>query len=47
MGFDKHFNQDHCYLDDPADSVAMNVEIVEEDYQVPQNNVILKKKVIR
>lgn len=47
MGFDKSFNQDHCYLDDPADSVAMNVEIIEENYQIPQNNAILEKPVMR
>ncbi|CAH0600750.1 unnamed protein product [Chrysodeixis includens] len=37
MGFDKHFNEDHCYLDESADDVAMNVDVKEETYQTSPN----------
>ncbi|XP_026728685.1 uncharacterized protein LOC113494506 [Trichoplusia ni] len=37
MGFDKHFNEDHCYLDESADDVAMNVDVKEEAYQISPN----------
>lgn len=37
MGFDKHFNEDHCYLDESADDVAMNVDVKEGTYQISPN----------
>lgn len=33
MGFDKHFYQDHCYMDDSISNVGMNVEIIEDTSQ--------------
>lgn len=43
MGFDKHFYEDHCYMDDATNDVAMNVEIIEDNsYQVVQHLVAEK-----
>lgn len=48
MGSDKHFHEDHCYLDDSADSVGMNVEIIEDKiHQVVSNSVSDEKPVMR
>ncbi|CAB3257227.1 unnamed protein product [Arctia plantaginis] len=33
MGFDKHFHEDHCYMDDSMNNVGMNVEIIEDASQ--------------
>lgn len=47
MGFDKHFHEDHCYLDDSTNDVGMNVEIIEDGYHIAHDNITVEKPVSR